>query len=158
MVQNILNLIQTVVSVIMTGLLVYFSYRQTQINKRIRELADYVAISITPGPNFQLNIMNVGRVNLYLHKWEIGSLSETFVKPWLLPVEGRSIITINLLPPPIGQHLAKFYFTDEKGEKYLSEGEVVIEPVAFQLPITTTPPQNQSMEQTPTGGMYPVNV
>jgi hypothetical protein len=156
--QNTLNIIYIIFSLIMSGGLVYFSWRQTQINKRMQELSEYVAISIAPGQNFQLQIINVGRINLYLHKWEIGHLSETFVKPWLLPVEGKSIITINLLPPPIGQHLAKFYITDEKGRKYLSEGEVAIEPISVQLPLTTTPPQEQIREQLPTSEIQQINI
>ena len=142
----------------MSGGLVYFSWRQTQINKRMQELSDYVAISIAPTPTFQLQIMNVGRVNLYLHKWEIGSLSETFVRPLLLPTEARSNILITFQSPQIGQHLAKFYITDEKGRKYLSEGEVAIEPIGVQLPITTTPPQEQVSEQLPTSGIQPINI
>ena len=156
--QNILNVLYIVFSAAMSGGLVYFAWRQTQINKRMQELADYVAISIAPAPNFQLQIMNVGRVNLYLHKWETGSLSETFVKPLLLPAESRANILISFQPAQIGQHLAKFYITDEKGKKYLSEGEVAIEPIAFQLPVTHTPPQEQQVNQLQMAGVQPVNV
>ena len=53
------------------------------------------------------------------------------------------------LQPNIGQHLSKLYFTDENDDKYLSAGEVVIEPVISPLPISTTPPNiESSTEQT----------
>jgi len=52
---------------------IYFGWKQYQINKRMKELADYVAVSIIPLPGFQLQIKNVGRINLYLHKWEMAS-------------------------------------------------------------------------------------
>lgn len=137
---------------------VFFGYKQYQINKRMQELADYVAVAIAPGQNFSLEIMNVGRINLYLHKWEIGSISETYVRALLLSTEARPKILIRSQPPQIGQHLAKFYLTDEKGSKYLATGEVTIEPVGFQLPSSTTPPQQQGIPQGQVGGIQGVNV
>jgi len=125
---------------------VFFGWRQYQINKRMKDLMDYVAISIAPKPNLRLQIMNVGRVNLYLHKWEMGALQTTFVKPWILPVEAKSSILLSFQPPPVGQHLIKLYLTDETNQKYLSTGEVVVEPVAFQLP-TMVPSQPEQFEQ-----------
>jgi hypothetical protein len=130
--------------------IIYFAWRQKQINKRMQELSDYVAVTIAPD-NFSLKIMNVGRVNLYLHKWEVGLLGETFVKPLLLPIDGRSQINISIPPTFLGQHLAKFYITAEEGEKYLATGEVAVEPIAFQLPVATTPAvqqENQSGQGT----------
>jgi len=138
---------------------VFFGWKQYQINKRMQELADYIAVAIVPMSNFSLQIKNVGRSNLYLHKWEVGFLSETYIKPWLLPASEGTQILIMIQPQQqqIGQHIAKFYFTDEKNIKYLSMGEVVIEPVAFQLPSSTTPPQpqQQDMSQTQVAGVYP---
>jgi hypothetical protein len=87
--------------------------------------------------------MNVGRVNLYIHKWEAGSLSNTYVKPLLIPTEAKSSIIINFQTPLLGQHLLKIYLTDEKDQKYLSTGEIVIEPIALQLPLAATAPQVQ---------------
>lgn len=138
--------------------LIYFAWRQTQINRRMQELADFVAISISPAGGFQLQVENVGRVNLYIHKWEVGSMSETFVKPLLIPIDAKSKILITIQPPQIGQHLAKFYLTDEMGSRYLASGEVAIEPVAFQLPQTTTPPQNQNDGSNQTSGAQTMSV
>jgi len=120
-----------------------FGWKQYQINKRMQELADYVAVSIIPLKDFKLQIMNVGRVNLYIHKWEAGSLSNTYVKPLLIPTEAKSSIIINFQTPLLGQHLLKIYLTDEKDQKYLSTGEIVIEPIALQLPLAATAPQVQ---------------
>ncbi len=141
--QDIFNFWFLIAQALTAGGLIYFAWRQTQINKRMKQLADYVAISISPGPSGQIQIQNVGRSNLYLHKWEIGRLNETFVKPWLLPTEGRSKILIAIPPDQIGQHLAKFYLTDEIDQKYLSTGEVTVEATSFKLPNSTTPPATQ---------------
>ena len=157
--QHVFNFWSIILQILTAVGLIYFALRQTQINKRMQELADYVALSISPAQGFQLQVINVGRVNLYLHKWEIGSMNETFVKPLLLPAEGKSKILITIQPPQIGQHLAKFYLTDEADQKYLSTGEVMVEPVVFQLPQTTTPPQIQGSEQNQTSGAQPaINV
>jgi hypothetical protein len=136
-----------------------FGWKQYQINRRMQELSDYVAISIAPKMGLQLEIMNVGRSNLYIHKWEVGAINETFVKPLLLPTEARSKILITIQPPHLGQRLAKFYLTDENDRKYLSTGEIAIEPIAFQLPMSTTPPQlQQEPSQQLSGGAQPINV
>jgi len=121
---------------------VIFGTKQYQINKRMKELADYVAVSIYPSMQGQLHITNVGRSNLYLHKWEVGPLNETFVRPWLLPIEKKSEIIITI-PPLIGQHFAKFYLTDEKGQRYISTGEVAVESIISQSPVSTAPVQTQ---------------
>lgn len=114
-------------------------WKQYQINRRMQDLSDYVAVSMVPAPQ-GFEIMNVGRSNLYLHKWEVGVLRESFVKPLLLPTEARSKINITMqLQQQSGRHLAKFYLTDERNVKYLSTGEIAVEPVSFQLPAVTTP-------------------
>ncbi len=138
-----------------------FGWKQFQINKRMQELADYVAVSIIPLKDFKLQIMNVGRINLYIHKWEAGSLANTYVKPLLIPTEAKSSIIINFQPSLLGQHLLKIYLTDEKDQKYLSTGEVVIEPVAFQLPppSTTEPQVRQEPPTVPQiSGVQPINI
>jgi|GEM_PF-5791877 hypothetical protein len=156
--QKVFNFWSLILQALTAAGLIYFAWRQHQINKRMQELADYVAVFITPMPNSTLQIKNVGRSNLYLHKWEIGSLSETYVKPWILPTgEGSQILIAT--QPQAGQHLSKFYFTDEKDIKYLSIGEVVMEPVEFQLPPSTTPPQTQAdIPQNQVIGAQSVNI
>ena len=139
-----------------------FGWKQYQINRRMQELADYVAVSIIPQKDFKLQIINVGHVNLYIHKWEAGSLANTYVKPLLVPTEAKSSIIINFQPPLLGQHLLKIYLTDEKDQKYLSTGEVVIEPIAFQFsppPASTGPQVQQEPLITPQiSGAQPINI
>lgn len=89
--QEIFNFWSIILQILTAGGLIYFAWRQTQINKRMQELSDYVALSIMPAVSgFSIEILNVGRANLYIHKWQIGSLSETYVKPLLLPTEAKS--------------------------------------------------------------------
>lgn len=119
----------------------------------MQELSDYVAISIIPQGN-KLQIMNVGRVNLYIHKWEIGSVTETYVKPILIPIDAKSSVLISLQPPQPGQHLAKIYLTDDSEKKYLATGEVVVEPVGFQMASVAAQPQvsPEPQQTSQTGG------
>jgi len=129
-----------------------FALWQVLINKRLKELQDYVAISIIPKPDFQLQIMNVGKINLYVHKWEIGTFTETFSRAILIPAAAPSFLLISLSSPPMGQHPVKIYLTDESGKKYLSTGEVVIEPIAIRplSQILPRPELEPSKEETQT--------
>ena len=142
---NIIGILGTAVGAI------WFGWNQTQINKRLQELQDYVAISIIPQPEFQLQIINVGKINLYVHKWEIGNFTETFSKAILIPAAAPAFLLISLSSLPMGQHPVKIYLTDEFGKKYLSTGEVVIEPIAIRplsqmLPHSETPPSDGSTQ------------
>ena len=150
--QNSYNLLSLVLQVFTIIAASVFALWQVLINKRLKELQDYVAISIIPKPDFQLQIMNVGKINLYVHKWEIGTFTETFSRAILIPAAAPSFLLISLSSPPVGQHPVKIYLTDESGEKYLSTGEVVIEPIAIR-PISQILPQSETPslnEGTPT--------
>lgn len=123
-----------------------FAYYQYKINLRLKELQDYVGLSIIPLPNLQLRITNVGRTNLYLHRWEVGENSQTFLEPILISAESRSDVVITLNPISLGQKRAKFYLTDESREKFLSEGVVIL------TPISSTPILQVLPAQSPSGG------
>jgi hypothetical protein len=148
------NSIAIIIQAVATALLVYYAVRQTQINKRMQELSDYVALFIVPQGR-TLQMRNVGRVNLYMHKWEIGSLTTTYVRPVLLPADNTCQFGITLPENFTGQHLIKIYLTDESNEKYISSGEVAVEPVAIQaiptgpiqegLSLTATPDQQNQV-------------
>ena len=102
--------------------------KQYEINRRMQELADYVAVFIAPIPGGSgLQVKNVGRVNLYLHKWEIGPRSESYINPNLIPMDPNSAFAIGIPPNFMGQHLVKLYLTDESDRKYLSTGELNIQ-------------------------------
>ena len=107
-----------------------FAYLQYRINDRLKDLQDYVGLSIVPLENLRLQITNVGRMNLYLHQWEIGENVHNFEEPILIAAEGRTNLLITLRPTSIGQKRATFYLTDEKQKKFLSKGEVTLEPIA----------------------------
>ncbi len=107
----------------------WFGYLQYKINNRLKELQDYVGISIIPLKDLKLQITNVGRTNLYLHRWEVGENSDTFDKPILISAEGRTNLIITLHPYIINRKMAKFYLTDESNRKFLSEGAVILEPL-----------------------------
>ncbi len=141
--ENILRYIEAFSLFFAAGGAIYFGWRQTQINKRMKELQDYVAISIIPKPDFQLQIMNVGKINLYVHKWEVGTFTETFSQAILIPAAAPSFLLISLSSPQMGQHPVRIYLTDESGEKYLSTGEVAIEPIAIR-PLSQMSPRPES--------------
>lgn len=123
-----------------------FAYYQYKINLRLKELQDYVGLSIIPLQNLQLQITNVGRTNLYLHRWEVGENSQTFSEPILISAESRSNLIIPLHPVSLGQKRAKFYLTDESRIKFLSEGEVIL------TPVSSTPILQVLPSPTPIGG------
>lgn len=135
-----------IIALLATSAAVYFAYLQTKINKRLQDLEDYVAVSIVPRENFRLDIMNVGKINLYLHKWEAGVQTENFMEPVLIPAGTASFISI-LIKPEIGKKLVKFYLTDEFKRKFLSRGEISIEPVSVH-PVSQMQPQIQQEIQT----------
>lgn len=121
-----------------TGIAIgYFTYTQNLINRRLKELQDYVGLSIVPLNNLNLQITNVGRTNLYLHKWEVGENTNNFEEPILISAEGKTNLIIALTPQNIGKKRAKFYLTDESRKKFLSEGEVII------VPVSSTPIMSQ---------------
>jgi hypothetical protein len=128
----------------------FFAFFQFKINKRLRELQDYVAISIIPSTNegvFQLQLRNVGRSNIYLHKYEVGNLNDSYEKPRLISCGPETFFIINV-PPNLNVEMpVKFYVTDEFGKKYLSTGAVIIDaqPVAISIP------QNVGVAQLQTG-------
>jgi hypothetical protein len=152
MTKNILEIIYIISQITIPTLLVYFTWRQTQINKKIeetnkrmQELEDYVAVSIipitnVPGNNYELQIMNMGKINAYLRKFEIGQISYEFPegKERLISVGGNPFYRIpisaqNLI---IGQELdVKLYLIDEFGNKYLSLGGLMIDPQVKTIPI-----------------------
>lgn len=133
---------------IATVVFVYFQYK---INDRLKELQDYVGLSIVPLNNLNVQITNVGRTNLYLHKWEVGENVENFEEPILISAEGKTNLIIVLTPKSIGKKRAKFYLTDESRKKFLSEGEVIIVPVSSTPIVSQVRLPNQQGDNNVTG-------
>lgn len=133
---------------------VLFGWMQYNINRRLQRLSDYVAVSIVPFavegiPKIQ--IRNVGKINLYLHKWEIGGRSETYTTPRLLGC-GPELFFVVSPPDTLSVEMPmKMYLTDEYDQKYISTGSVIID-IDSQSMITpdqqgVAPQQLQALQQ-----------
>jgi len=110
-----------------------FGIWQIKINERLKKLQDFVAISISPNMKpHGIVIMNVGKLNLYLKKAEIGSLVHDYAKPRLISIGKDPFYRINFslqnMLSNLNQEIpVKLYFIDETEQKYLSTGSVIIE-------------------------------
>lgn len=123
------NLISAITTSITVVFAVGFGFWQIKINDRLKKLQDYVAISIVLVDN-RLQLINVGKINLYLQKYEIGTDIDAFAKAMLIPAGSNSWLLIQIKNFNSGQKMPiKLYLIDELGEKYLSTGEVIVEPV-----------------------------
>ncbi len=146
--------IMTLIAAFLAGIFAYYQY---QINKRVVQLQDYVAITIVPFvvdniPRIQ--VFGVGRTNLYLHKYEIDGVNETYSEARLLACGSNMAFII-----PVPQHKpntempVRFYLTDEFGDKYISTGAIIIDqqfqvqPSPVPNPEQQTPAQVQATQQ-----------
>ena len=129
----------------------YFAFRQNSINNRLKELQDYVGLSIVPLSNLRLQTTNVGRTNLYLHKWEVGENVGNFDEPILISAEGKTSLIITLMPNSLGKKRAKFYLTDESKKKFLSEGEVILQAISSTPIVSQVRLPGQPEDQSVTG-------
>lgn len=113
-----------------------FAVWQIKINERMKKLQDYVAISVVPmgTGNPSIKVMNVGKINLYLKHYEIGTNTETFTNPLLIPAgtgENSNLrITVQNLQAVMQM---KFYLIDELGEKYISTGQIMVEQLVLPV-------------------------
>lgn len=119
---------------------IVFAVWQININIRLKKLQDYVAVTIIPMPpgDLRLQIKNVGKINLYLQKYEIGTDHESFAKGMLIPAGSDSFLLLPIKYFNIGQNLGiKLYLIDELGEKHISTGEAKVEntPISNQIPV-----------------------
>jgi|WetSurSiteA1Bulk_404760.scaffolds.fasta_scaffold66477_2 hypothetical protein len=112
-----------------------FAIWQIKINERLKKLEDYVALSAIPNVtsqgNYEVRFHNVGKINLYLHKYEIGTVTFNYTKPRLLPAKTEGMFfSLPILNYTVGQETEfKLYLTDEFGLKYLSTGGLIINPI-----------------------------
>ena len=137
-----------------TGLAIaWFAYVQNKINGRLKKLQDYVGISIVPfsvDSTFKLQIKNIGKQNLYLHKFEINSTGETYEKPRILACGSDTVFIVNIPNNILGIEMpVRLYVTDESDEKYISTGSVVVDPTPVQLPqpLNITGQEQQAVQQ-----------
>ncbi len=122
-----------VLQVITTLAAVFFAFWQASINKRLKDLQDFVGISLVVNGS-QLQIRNIGKMNLYLRKWEVGTTTEDFLRPVLIPTSSEVFLTI-AFPQQEGTHEIRLYLLDEQKEKYLSVGVLFVEKIGI-VPLT----------------------
>lgn len=102
---------------------------QGKINNRMRKLQDYVAVNIVPsGPgDTRLQILNVGKINLYLQKYRIGENKDSFAKGMLIPSGSNSFLLLPINNYHLNQKMEiELFLIDELGKKFISTGEAVI--------------------------------
>ncbi|TSC84728.1 MAG: hypothetical protein G01um101413_112 [Parcubacteria group bacterium Gr01-1014_13] len=97
---------------------------QISINNRLKNLQDVVAIFAVPDDG-AIQIHNVGKVNLYLHKFELPGKVHNFERPRLLPA-GTGNSAYNWVPLPTGlkdgeEFDFKLYLTDNFNNKWIAE-------------------------------------
>lgn len=97
---------------------------QININSRLKDLQDVVAIYARPGKGV-IEILNVGKVNLYIHKFELPGNVQNFDRPRLLPA-GAVGDALYWIPPPTSlkdgeQFDLKLYLTDDFKNKWIAE-------------------------------------
>lgn len=129
------NLWSFIVQIITACAAVVFALWQININRRLKKLQDYCAVSIVPmGTNdLRLQIINVGKINLYLQKYEIGTNHEAYAKPMLIPAGSNSFLIVPIKNFNIGQSMdIKLYLIDELEEKFISTGEAVVNEINVQ--------------------------
>ncbi|MFA6253576.1 MAG: hypothetical protein WCV69_04680 [Patescibacteria group bacterium] len=142
-----LEIFATLIAALGAGI---FGWKQFEINRRLKNLQDYVAVSIIPQNNLKLQILNVGKINLYIHKWEVGRLNENFTKAVLVPTGTNSFIEIGLNGLWLGEYDFKMYITDEMDKKYISTGKIFIEPASIStqsLSIINPPSTGETQTQ-----------
>lgn len=102
-----------------------FAIWQIFINHRLKKLNDFVAVAILPnGDNIKL--LNTGKINLYIHGFEINGNAKFFDKGRLLSAATLDSafywLPINSLPVK-GTFVIKVWLTDEYNKKYITLGE-----------------------------------
>ena len=97
---------------------------QTEINSRLLQLQDYVAISVTPNKD-TIALWNTGNSNLYMWGFDMHGNDQRFIKARLI---SRSAVANYWIPAPnLGKISTttffefKLYLTDEYGNKWVSE-------------------------------------
>lgn len=135
------NLISSILQFLIAFGAIVFGIWQIKINLRLKKIQESVALSIVPGIGLSLHLMNVGGMNLYLRKYEIGPKTENFDKPLLIAAGAGNNSFLQITIPDFERNKTyniKLYLIDEFKEKYLSTGEFIIEDVEITQPVITT--------------------
>jgi len=101
-----------------------FSFWQIAINKRLKNLQDYVATAIVPDPRTnKLNLLNTGKINLYLWGFDMPGNKQRFQKPRLIAAGTGDAVYYWIEPPSNveGEFEIILYLKDEFNHKWVSE-------------------------------------
>jgi len=115
----------TVVIAIVAVILAYkVGQKQNEINSRLLQMQDYVAISVTPKGD-SIALWNTGNSNLYMWGFDMPGNNQRFDKPRLI---SKSEVAHYWIPAPNLGKLAsttnfdfRLYLTDEHDSKWVSE-------------------------------------
>ena len=123
-------------------------FSQLSINSRLKNLQDYVAISIVPGKEYFetadgklvnnfIKVTNTGKSNIYLYKYEITDIkSESFTKPILVPIGSIEACYGIQIPNNFqsGQKInLNIYLKDQFGNKWISESSGYFDGIALHM-------------------------
>lgn len=124
------SIIGLALQLLIGGGAVTFAALQWRINSRMKQLQDYVAVATrfgsVVGTDGQIEITNIGKINLYLYKYEIVGETKEFDDGNLIAVGngiapyGIEITNINGFEPD-KLHELKLYLKDSGGKKYISK-------------------------------------
>ncbi|HWP85930.1 MAG TPA: hypothetical protein VNN17_12105 [Terriglobia bacterium] len=111
--------------------------RQNEINQRLLELQDFVAVVIVPFDSL-IKVLNVGGQNLYLWGFDLPANPQWFERPRLLAAGAREQAWY-WLPPPSPTAVQQglefsivLYLEDESGKKWKSEHGGVLDHVVLK--------------------------
>ncbi len=99
---------------------------QISINNRLKNLQDYIAIAVVPDSRTgKLNLLNTGKINVYLWGFDMPDRKIKFQKPRLITAETGDASYYWIDPPVNLQDKQEFEFTlyleDEFNRKWISE-------------------------------------
>lgn len=105
---------------------ILFAFLQLRINSRLKKLQAYIAVSIIPSEQC-IKILNVGKVNLYIHGFNINDHRELFEEGRLVSA-GTLDSSYYWIPLPSnipheGQFEIRLWLKDEFGDEYQTLGK-----------------------------------
>lgn len=105
-------------------LILVIGFFQIKINHRLTELEGVVAVNAEPNGD-TIKIVNVGKVNLYLHKFEMFGNNHTFANARLIALNSWYWIPAPKIQEfPTAETEFKLYLTDESSKKYIFTGGI----------------------------------
>jgi len=125
-IENFLNLHKIWLDILTLIGAFVFGFWQILINKRLTKLQDYVAISAVPDSRTnKINLINVGKINLYLFGFDLPKKKERFKKPRLISA-GTGDTSYYWIDPPMDLDIEKEFeitlcLEDEFRKKWISE-------------------------------------